>query len=72
MPRLGAVNFAEEPYRSEFKRADIEVFDLTSLKSAGDDAHDRARTDVTSVMDLIKQRFRDGQQLTEREARASD
>jgi len=48
------------------------VFDLTSLKSAGDDAHDRAFNDVTSVMDLIKQRFRDGQQLTEREARASD
>jgi len=72
VPRLGAVNPAEEPYHSEFAQANIEVFDLTSLKSAGDDAHDRAFTDVTSVMDLIKQRFRDGQQLTEREARASD
>jgi esterase/lipase superfamily enzyme len=53
-PRLGDVNPTDEPYRSEFERQRIEVFDLTRLKSPGDDAHDRAFEDITSVMAMIR------------------
>lgn len=48
-----------EPYRSELARDGIAIFDLTTLAKAGDDAHDRAFEDVTSVMGMIKQRFAD-------------
>jgi hypothetical protein len=41
------------------------VFDLTRLATAGDDAHDRAFSDVTSVMGMIQQRLREGQSLTD-------
>ena len=60
-PRLGDVDPAEEPYRSEFERQRIEVFDLTKLKSPGDDAHDRAFQDITSVMTMIKVQQPSGQ-----------
>jgi esterase/lipase superfamily enzyme len=64
-PRLGEVDPEQDPYRSELARDQIEVFDLTDLKKAGDDAHDRAFSDVTSVVGMIKQRLRDGQQMTD-------
>jgi len=64
--RLGEVNPDNEPYRAEFEQAHIEVFNLTKLKRAGDDAHNRAFEDVTSVMTLIKQRMAAGQQLSDR------
>jgi esterase/lipase superfamily enzyme len=57
VPRLGEIDPAKEPYRSELEREHIEVFDLTSLKTAGDDAHDRAFDDVTRVMTMVKQRY---------------
>lgn len=64
--RLGDVDPTQEPYRSQFERDKILVFNLTGLASAGDNAHDRAFEDVTSVMGMIKRRLSDGQALTER------
>ena len=65
VPRLGEVNPEEDPYRTELAQDHIEVFDLTSLKKAGDDAHDRAFSDVTSVVGMIKQRLKEGQPMSE-------
>jgi esterase/lipase superfamily enzyme len=70
--RLGDVDPEQEPYRTEFAQDRIEVFDLTKLKARGDDAHDRAFEDVTSVMAMIKQRLRDGQQMADRGSNISD
>jgi hypothetical protein len=36
------------------------------LASPGENAHDRAFEDVTSVMGMIKRRLSDGQAMTER------
>ena len=71
-PRLGEVNPEQDPYRSELAQDQIEVFDLTSLKKAGDDAHDRAFSDVTSVVGMIKKRLRDGQQMTDSKSISMD
>jgi esterase/lipase superfamily enzyme len=65
VPRLGEVDPEQDPYRSELAQDQIEVFDLTDLKKAGDNAHDRAFEDVTSVVGMIKQRLRDGQEMTD-------
>jgi esterase/lipase superfamily enzyme len=62
VPRVGDVNPDEEPYRSEFERQGIIVFDLTHLKG---NAHSRAFDDITSVMGMIKERLAAGQQLTD-------
>jgi esterase/lipase superfamily enzyme len=59
--RLGDINPNEEPYKSEFARQGILVFDLTDLQGA---AHSRAFEDITSVMGMIKQRLAAGQQLS--------
>lgn len=71
-PRLGEVNPEQDPYRTELAQDQIEVFDLTSLKKAGDDAHDRAFSDVTSVVGMIKQRLRDGQQMIDTKSISMD
>lgn len=71
-PRLGEVNPEQDPYRSELAQDQIEVFDLTSLRKAGDDAHDRAFSDVTSVVGMIKQRLRDGQQMSDSQSTSLD
>ena len=60
--RIGEVNPEEEPYRSEFEREGIMVFDLTHLKG---DAHSRAFEDVTTVMGMIRQRLASGQQMAD-------
>lgn len=65
--RLGDVDPSQDPYRAEFAQDRIEVFDLTALKRAGDNAHDRAFEDVTSVVGMIKQRLRTGQQVVDTE-----
>lgn len=65
VPRLGDIDPAQEPYRTELDRDKILVFDLTRLATAGDDAHDRAFSDVTSVMGLIRQRLSQGQSMTD-------
>ncbi|MGB8321986.1 MAG: alpha/beta hydrolase, partial [Candidatus Acidiferrum sp.] len=64
-PRLGDVNPEQDPWRSELAQDQIEVFDLTDLRRPGDNAHSRAFSDVTSVVDMIKQRLSDGQEMTD-------
>ena len=59
--RLGDVNPNEEPYRSEFRRDGVHVFDLTSMKG---DSHSRAFEDMNSVMGMIEERLAEGQQMT--------
>jgi esterase/lipase superfamily enzyme len=71
-PRLGNIDPTQEPYRSELERDKILVFDLTHLATAGDDAHDRAFDDVTSVMGMIRQRLAAGQTMTAHSAGLSD
>ncbi len=66
VPRLGDVDPKQEPYLSEFGRDRIMVFNLTTLATAGDDAHDRAFEDVTSVMAMMKKRLSEGQKMTDR------
>jgi esterase/lipase superfamily enzyme len=58
--RLGDVNPEQEPYRSDFEREKILVFDLTRLEGR---AHSRAFDEVTSVMGMIRRRLASGQQL---------
>jgi esterase/lipase superfamily enzyme len=70
VPRLGDVNPQLEPYRTELADDRITVYDLTHLAKPGDDAHDRAFEDVTSVVAMIRQRMAQGQ--TMREHRAID
>jgi esterase/lipase superfamily enzyme len=53
VPRLGEINAAQEPYQSELKRENIEVFDLTNLRGK---AHDRAFEDITNVLVMIRSR----------------
>ena len=72
VPRLGEVDPEQDPYRSELARDQIEVFDLTSLRKAGDDAHDRAFSDVTSVVGMIKQRLREGQPMSDTKSISMD
>jgi esterase/lipase superfamily enzyme len=58
--RLGDVNPEQEPYRSDFEREKILVFDLTRLEGR---AHSRAFDEVTSVMGMVQRRLASGQQL---------
>jgi esterase/lipase superfamily enzyme len=60
--RLGEVDPEQEPYKSDFRRHRIMVFDLTNLRGR---AHSRAFESVTSVMDLIGQRLAAGQKMTD-------
>jgi esterase/lipase superfamily enzyme len=64
--RVGNVNPDAEPYRTEFERQQIEVFDLTKLGSGTDDAHGRAFERADTVAAMIRQRLSQGQQLSER------
>jgi esterase/lipase superfamily enzyme len=61
--RVGDANPDEEPFRSEFEKDGIAVFDLTNLQG---NAHSRAFEDVKTVVGMIEQRFAEGQQLTDR------
>lgn len=47
-------NPEEAPCRNELALDNFEVFDLTGLKKAEDNAHDRAFEDVTSVVGMAK------------------
>lgn len=60
--RLGDVDPDQEPYKSEFQRERIMVFDLTHLRGG---AHSRAFESVTSVMGMIEERLAEGQQMTD-------
>ena len=70
VPRVGSIDPDQEPYRGEFERDHIEVFDLTSLNSA--DAHGKAFSQVTTVMGMIKQRMIEGQAMTDRNSDAGN
>jgi len=59
--RLGDIDPQQEPYKTEFAREGIMVFDLSHLDG---EAHSRAFEDITSVMGMIKQRLAAGQQLS--------
>jgi esterase/lipase superfamily enzyme len=60
--RLGDVDPDQEPYKSDFQREGVLVFDLTGLRGG---AHSRAFEKVTSVMGMIEQRLAEGQQMTD-------
>ena len=51
--RIGAIDPAQEPYKSELAQENVEAFDLTKLKGG---AHSRAFEDITTVMTMIKDR----------------
>jgi len=61
--RVGDANPDEEPFRSEFERDGILVFDLTNLQG---NPHSRAFDDVKTVMGMIERRLAEGQQLTDK------
>ena len=68
MQRLGDVDPVQEPYRSELARDRVEVFDLTKIKSTSGSAHSRAFDDITTVVNMIRERVQDnpGNTLTAR------
>ena len=67
--RLGNLNPEEEPYKSALAQQKIAVFDLTHL--GGDRSHSRAFGEVSSVMEMLRQRLAQGQQLGEDPARTA-
>jgi esterase/lipase superfamily enzyme len=67
--RLGDIDPQQEPYKTEFAREGIMVFDLSHLNG---EAHSRAFEDITSVMGMIKQRLAAGQQLSSSGALSAD
>ncbi|WP_245331862.1 alpha/beta hydrolase [Bradyrhizobium sp. NAS80.1] len=71
VPRLGDIDPNQEPYQSELKRDRIDVYDLTKLAVAGDDAHDRAFEQVGPVVAMIRKRMAQGQVLSEQHAAAN-
>jgi esterase/lipase superfamily enzyme len=60
--RLGDVDPRLEPYKTDFQREKILLFDLTHLEG---DPHSRAFDNVQSVMGMIERRLAQGQQLDE-------
>src|SRR5215469_6752055 len=70
--RLGDVDPDQEPYRSEFERDRIEVFDLTSLKSADNNAHGRAFDEAPTVATMVRDRLIEGQTMADREPNIDD
>lgn len=68
VPRLGDIDPQQDPYRAEFEKERIEVFDLTKLKTTGDDAHSRAFEEIDPVVAMVKERLRQGQDMSERHA----
>jgi len=60
--RLGQVDPNQEPYKADFRREGILVFDLTGMRGR---AHSRAFREANSVMGMIEQRFVEGQQMSD-------
>jgi esterase/lipase superfamily enzyme len=63
--RIGEIA-ATEPYRTEFERERIAVYDLSGLKTASGNAHSRAFDDIGDVMELVRQRNMQQQPQTAR------
>ena len=59
--RLGQVNPEQEPYKTDFRREHITVFDLTDL---GGRAHSRAFEQIASVLGRVEQWRAEGEQKT--------
>jgi len=70
--RLGDVDPGQEPYRTEFEQDRIEVFDLTSLKSADSNAHGRAFDEAPTVATMVRDRLIEGQTMVDREPNIDD
>jgi esterase/lipase superfamily enzyme len=66
VPRIGDIDSTRELYRSELERDKIMVFDLTKLGAAGNNAHDSSFEEITLVMGMIRQRFGQGQAMSDR------
>ena len=64
VPRIGAVNPDAEPYRSEFERYNINVIDLTKLKTDDALAHGKFAASP-QVVQAIGARLADGQTMTD-------
>jgi len=62
--RVGAINPAEEPYRSRLERAGITAIDLTKVKS-GDRLNHGKFAESPEIVQLIGQRLMTGQTLTD-------
>jgi esterase/lipase superfamily enzyme len=62
--RLGAINPAEEPYRSKLERAGIAAIDLTKVKT-GDRLNHGKFAESPAIVQLIGQRLMTGQTLTD-------
>jgi esterase/lipase superfamily enzyme len=62
--RLGAINPADEPYRTQLEKAGITVIDLTKVKS-GDRLNHGKFAESPQVVQLIGQRLVTGQTLTD-------
>ncbi|WP_413712364.1 alpha/beta hydrolase [Rhizobium sp. Rhizsp82] len=62
--RLGAINPAEEPYRSKLEEAGITAIDLTKVKS-GDGLNHGKFAESPEIVQLIGQRLMTGQTLTD-------
>jgi len=60
--RLGQIDPNQEPYKADFRRDRILVFDLTGMRGL---AHSRAFREANSVMGMIEQRFAEGQQMSD-------
>ena len=62
--RLGAINPADEPYRSKLEQAGITVIDLTKVKG-GDSLNHGKFAESPQIVQLIGQRLVTGQTLTD-------
>lgn len=62
--RLGAINPAEEPYRSRLEKAGITAIDLTKVKT-GDGLNHGKFSESPEIVQLIGQRLMMGQPLTD-------
>ncbi len=66
--RLGQVDPDQEPYKADFRREGVIVFDLTGMRGR---AHSRAFREASSVMGMIEQRFAEGQPMTDPDSEAA-
>jgi esterase/lipase superfamily enzyme len=65
VPRLGDIDPEQEPYKTEFEKAKIDVYDMTSMRSAH--AHSKVFENVSTVVGMVRARFAAGQKMTDRE-----
>ena len=65
VPRLGDIDPEQEPYKTEFEKAKIDVYDMTSMKS--EHAHSKVFENASTVVGMIRARFAAGQKMTDRE-----